>query len=139
MSIQVYLFFNGKCDEALDFYKQTLGAEVEMLMRYRENPEPMPPGAIPDGFENKVMHCSFRVGDTTVMASDGNCADAATFDGFTLHISAPTPEEAERLFDALKDGGRITMPIAKTFWATRFGMLVDRFGVHWMVSTVEQA
>jgi PhnB protein len=131
--VQAYLFFNGRCEEAVEFYKKALGAEVEMTMRYKESPEPMPPGMVPPGFENKVMHTSFRIGQTTVMASDGCSGDKAQFEGFSLSISVPTEAEADRVFNALVDGGKVEMPLAKTFWSPRFGMLQDRFGVGWMV------
>ena len=133
--IQPYLFFNGRCEEAVEFYRSALGAEVEMMMRYKESPEPPKPGMVPPGFENKIMHASFRVGETTVMASDGCSADKPAFEGFSLSIAVPN-EEADRIFSGLSAGGQVTMPLAKTFWAPRFGMLTDRFGVGWMVSVI---
>jgi PhnB protein len=132
--VQPYLFFNGQCEQAVEFYRQALGAEVDMMMRFKESPEPPQPGMLPPGFENKIMHSSFRIGQTTVMASDGHCADKTNFDGFSLSISVPSEADAERIFKALTDGGKVTMPLAKTFWSPRFGMLEDRFGVGWMVS-----
>jgi PhnB protein len=105
-----------------------------MLMRYKEAPEPPPPGMIPPGTENKVMHASFRVGDTEVMLSDGNCSGKPTFNGFSLSITAADEADARRKFDALVRGGEVTMPLGKTFWSPCFGMLTDRFGVGWMVS-----
>jgi len=132
--IQPYLFFNGSCEEALEFYRQALGAEVEMLMRFKDSPEPHKPGMVPPGFENKIMHTSFRVGDTTVMASDGCSTEKASFQGFTLSLSVPSEAEADRVFAALADGGQVRMPLEKTFWSPRFGMVADRFGVGWMVS-----
>lgn len=134
MQVQVYLFFAGRCEEALEFYKRTIGAEVQMLMRFKDSPEPPQPGMIPPGSENKIMHTSFRVGDTTVMASDGRCEGAATFEGFSLSLTVPNESEADRMFAALGEGGQVQMPLTKTFWAPRFGMLKDRFGVGWMVS-----
>lgn len=131
--IQPYLFFGGRCEEALDFYKTAINAEVEMLMRYSDNPEPMPPGMIPPGFENKVMHTSFRVGSTTIMASDG-CGDADVFGGFSLSLSMPTEAAADRVFNALANEGEVTRPLAKTFWSPRFGMLKDKFGMGWMIT-----
>lgn len=139
MDIQVYLFFNGKCDEALAYYKAVLGAEVEFLIRFNESPEPLPPGAIPEGFEKKVMHCNFKIGETVVMASDGNCQRTAHFDGFGLSLNVSTPEEADRLFNALAADGEVSMPITKTFWSPRFGMVKDKFGVHWMVNAVAES
>ena len=132
--VQVYLFFNGNCEKAVDFYKKTLGAEVEMMMRYKESPEPPKPGFLPPGFENKIMHCSFRVGETLVMASDGCSTDKVDFNGFSLSVSVVNEAEAEKVFKALADGGKVTMPMAKTFWSPRFVMLEDKFGVGWMVS-----
>src|SRR5436190_10093733 len=99
--IQPYLFFNGNCEQAVEFYRTALGAEVEMLMRFKDSPEPPPPGAVPPGFENKVMHASFRVGETTVMASDGCSAEKPGFDGFSLSLSVPNDTEADRFFNAL--------------------------------------
>ncbi|MGH8108364.1 MAG: VOC family protein [Arenimonas sp.] len=131
--IQPYLFFGGRCEEALDFYRSTLGAEVIMLMRFDESPQPLPPGVLQPGFENKVMHSSFRVGETILMASDG-CDDKSTFRGFSLSLSVPTEAEADRVFALLSDGGQVTMPLGKTFWSPRYGMLIDRFGVGWMVN-----
>jgi PhnB protein len=134
MQIQPYLFFNGRCEEAVEFYRKALGAKVEMLMRYKDSPEPPPPGMVPPGSENKVMHASLTVGDTIVMASDGNCAGQASFQGFSLSIAAASPAEAERLFRALADGGTVQMPLTKTFWSPCFGMVADRFGVGWMIN-----
>jgi len=133
MLVQSYLFFDGRCEEALEFYKRTLGAEVTMLMRFKESPEPHPPGMIPPGAESKIMHSSFRVGETTVMASDGNCRGKPSFQGFSLSLSVPNDAEAERLFAKLGEGGQVQMPLAKTFFSSRFGMVADRFGVSWMV------
>jgi PhnB protein len=130
--VQPYLFFGGRCEEALEFYRKTIGAEVQMLMRFGESPEP-PPGLAP-GNENKVMHASFRVGESTLMASDGRCQGEPNFDGFTLSIVAPDETEADRVFNALAEGGKVEMPMMKTFWAPKFGMLEDRFGLGWMVS-----
>ncbi len=133
MQVQPYLFFDGRCEEALEFYKARLGAKVEMLMRFKDSPDPPPPGMVPPGSDNKVMHTSFRIGETVVMASDGNCAGKPSFNGFSLSITAANEREADRLFDALGDGGQVQMPIGKTFFSPRFGMVADRFGVSWMV------
>jgi PhnB protein len=127
------LFFDGRCDEAIEFYRRTLGAEVTMLMRFKDSPEPHPPGMIPPGAENKVMHSSLRIGDTTVMASDGRCLGKPSFQGFSLSLSVPSDSEAERLFAKLGEGGQVQMPLGKTFFSSRFGMVADRFGVSWMV------
>jgi len=133
--VQPYLTFHGRCEEAIEFYRKTLNAEVQMLMRFKESPEKPPPGAMPPGWDNKVMHASLRIGQTPVMASDG-CAGEASFKGFSLSLSVPTEAEADRAFAALADGGKVSMPLSKTFWSPRFGMLEDRFGVGWMISVV---
>jgi PhnB protein len=135
-TVQAYLFFNGTCEQAVEFYRTALGAEVEMMMRFKDSPEPPPPGMVPPGFENKIMHTSFRIGQTTVMASDGCSSEQASFQGFSLSLSVPDEAEADRAFAALADGGQVQMPLAKTFWSPRFGMLTDRFGVGWMVSVM---
>jgi PhnB protein len=132
MQVQPYLFFDGRCEEALAFYRKTIGAEVTMLMRFKENPEPNAQNAVP-GDANKVMHASFRIGDTTLFASDGRCQGRPSFQGFSLSITVPNDNEAERLFAALADGGQVQMPMGKTFFSSRFGMVADRFGVSWMV------
>jgi PhnB protein len=134
MQVQPYLFFNGRCEEAVDFYKKALGAEVMMLMRFKDSPEPPQPGMIPPGSENKIMHTSLRIGDTTVMASDGRCEGGSTFQGFSLSLTVTNEAEARRTFAALGEGGQVQMPLTKTFWSPCFGMLSDRFGVGWMVS-----
>ena len=131
MSVQPYLFFNGRCEEALEFYRQAGGAEVEMLSRFRDAPEP---GMAQPGMENKVMHASFKIGDTLVMASDGRCNGQPRFEGFSLSVVLPDEQKAESVFDALAKDGNVTMPLTKTFWAPKFGILEDRFGVGWMVS-----
>ena len=133
MTIQPYLFFDGRCEEAVEFYKSKLGARVEMLMRYQDSPEPPPPGMVAPGSENKVMHASLRIGDAVLMASDGNCAGKPSFAGFSLSLSARNESEADRLFAALADGGQVRMPLSKTFWSPKFGMVADKFGVGWMV------
>jgi PhnB protein len=133
MQVQPYLFLGGRCEEAIEFYKKTLGAKVEMMMRFKEAPEPHPPGMIPPGSENKILHSAFKIGDTTVMASDGRVQGKPKFEGFSLSITAKNDAEAEKLFAALGDGGQVQMPMAKTFFSSRFGMVADRFGVGWMV------
>ncbi|MBA2564203.1 MAG: VOC family protein [Gemmatimonadetes bacterium] len=134
MLVQPYLSFDGRCEEALEFYRSALGAEVTMLMRYKDCPEAPPPGMVPAGSEDKVMHSSFRIGETTVMADDGKCGGKPSFQGFSLALTVPNEAAAERLFAALADGGQVQMPLAKTFWSPRFGMLADRFGVAWMIN-----
>jgi PhnB protein len=133
MQVQPYLFFDGRCEEAIEFYRKTLGAEVTMLMRFKDSPEPHEPGMVPPDSENKVMHASFRIGDTTVMASDGQCVGKPSFQGFSLSLTVLNDAEAERLFAALADGGKVQMPLTKTFFSSRFGMVADRFGVAWMI------
>lgn len=127
-----YLFFGGRCEEAFAFYAKAIGARQEFLMRYDESPEPMPPGMLAPGFEKKVMHASYRVGEQVLMASDG-CGEAAKFEGFSLAVTLPTPAAVKHAFDALAAGGKVTMPLEKTFWSPLYGMLTDRFGVNWMV------
>jgi PhnB protein len=131
--VQPYLFFEGRCEEALEFYKRALGAEVQMLMHYKESPEPPPPGSGPPPPGDKVMHVTFRIGRTILMAADGCCTGEASFQGFSLSLSVGTEQEAERYFAALSDGGQVRAPLAKTFFSPRFGMVTDRFGVLWMV------
>jgi PhnB protein len=131
--IQPYLFFGGRCEEALEFYRSALDAKVDFVMHYKDSPEPTPPGMLPPGFEKKVMHATFHIGENTLMASDG-CEVGATFNGFSLSFAVPTEAEADRAFAALSKGGQVKMPLTKTFWSPRFGMLTDRFGIGWMVS-----
>ncbi|HVA49731.1 MAG TPA: VOC family protein [Pirellulales bacterium] len=133
MQVQAYLNFDGRCEEALDFYRGALGAEVDMLKRFNENPEPPPPGMVSPGTENKVMHASFRIGETTLMASDGRCAGEAGFKGISLSLIVSNEADADRFFAALAQGGQVQMPLAKTFFSPRFGMVADRFGVSWMI------
>jgi PhnB protein len=135
MHVQSYLFFDGRCEEAIAFYKSALSAEVDMMMRFKDSPEPPQPGMCPPGSGDKIMHASFRIGDTLVMASDGNCGGKPMFQGFSLAISVKTTVEADRIFAALGDGGQVQMPLAKTFFSPRFGMVKDRFGVAWMIVT----
>jgi PhnB protein len=126
--VQPYLFFDGRCEEALDFYRKGLGAQVDAVMKFKDSPDPAACGsALPD----KVMHASFRIGETTV--SDGECKGQPKFEGFALSITVPTEGDADRLFAALADGGQVQMPLAKTFFSPKFGMATDRFGVAWMV------
>jgi PhnB protein len=132
MNVEPYLFFNGRCEEAIDFYKKALGAEVAMLMRFKDSPEPHQPG-MPPGSENKIMHAKMHIGSAVVMASDGRCTGKTDFQGFALSIEAAGTADAEKKFEALADGGQVQMPLAKTFWAKAFGMVADRFGVLWMI------
>jgi PhnB protein len=130
MQAQPYLFFDGRCEEALEFYRQALGAEVEMLMRFKESPDP---DHCPPGTGDNVMHASFRIGESRLMASDGRCTGKPSFQGFSLSLTVPDVATADRLFVALGDGGQVQMPLAKTFFSPRFGMLADKFGVSWMI------
>src|SRR5689334_11885407 len=133
MQVQPYLFFDGRCEEAIEFYRRVLHAEVTMLMRFKDSPEPHPPGMLAPGAEHKVMHASLRIGESTVMASDGQCQGKPRFQGFSLSLDATDEAEAEKLFAALSEGGQVQTPLAKTFFSPRFGMVADRFGVSWMV------
>jgi len=133
MQVQPYLFFDGRAEEAIEFYSDALGAEVTALLRYKDSPEPPPPDMVPPGSENKVMHASFRLGYTTVMASDGRCLGQPSFQGISLSLTVADDKEAERVYTALGDGGTVQMPLTKTFFSSRFGMVADRFGVSWMV------
>lgn len=133
MQVQPYLYFEGRCEEAIEFYRKAIGAELTMLMRYKDSPEPPQPGMVPPGAENKVMHSSFRIGETTVMASDGLCLGKPDFRGISLTLTVSNDNEAEKLFAALCDGGQVQMPMTKTFFSPRFGMVADRFGVSWMI------
>lgn len=131
-TITPYLFFSGRCEEALNFYREALGAQIDMLMRFSDSPDPVPAGMLQAGFENKVMHAAFRVGDIQLMASDG-CDDKSTFDGFRLALAVPTEAEAHTAFNALAEGGSVQMPLAPTFWSPCYGMVTDQFNVGWMV------
>src|SRR5690606_29203980 len=132
-SIVPYLFFGGHCEDALSFYKDAVGAQIEMILRFSDSPEPPPPGAIPANYDNKIMHASFRIGSSQVMASDG-CGEQSTMNGFALSIIPASKEDATRMFNALADGGTITMPLGETFFSPCFGMLKDRFGMEWMIA-----
>lgn len=134
--VQAYLFFNGRCEEAIEFYRKALGAKVEMMMRFKESPEPPKPGMVPPGSENKIMHASFSIGQTTVMASDGCENEGPSFDGFSLSLTVSNEAEANRAFTALSEGGQVRMPLGKTFWSPCFGMVEDRFGLGWMVNVM---
>jgi PhnB protein len=133
MLVQPYLFFDGRCEEAVEFYRKALGAEVTMLMRFKDNPAPQEHSMVPPGAEEKVMHMSLRIGDTTVLATDGRCLGQPNFQGFALSLTAPNEAEARRRFASLAEGGQVQMALAKTFFSPCFGMVADRFGVSWMV------
>ena len=132
-SVQAYLFFGGRCEEALAFYRTAVGAEVDMLMRYYDSPQQLPREMFAPGYEGKVMHTTFRIGETTLMGTDG-CGEPPAFLGFRLALSLPTEAEADQAFTALSAGGSVQMPLTKTFWSPCFGMLTDQFGIGWMVS-----
>ena len=139
MLVQPYLMFGGRCQEAVDFYRDVLGAEVQMVMRFNESPEAPPPGMVPENWGDKIMHAAFKVGDTLVMASDGCSTSETKFEGISLSLTVANEAEAERRFAALSDRGQVTLPLHKTFFSPRFGMLVDRFGVSWMVVVETEA
>ena len=131
-TITPYLFFSGRCVEALNFYREALSARIDMIMRFSDSPDPVPAGMLQEGFENKVMHAAFRVGDIQLMASDG-CDDKSKFDGFRLALAVPTEAEAHTAFNALAQDGSVQMPLAATFWSPCYGMVTDKFNVGWMV------
>ena len=133
MRVEPYLFFDGRCEEAIEFYKKTLGARVEMMMRFKESPEPSKPGMHPPGSADKIMHSCFRIGDTQVMASDGRCTGKPKFDGFALSVTAKDEAEADRMFAALSEGGQVHQPLIQTFFSPCFGALADKFGMGWMI------
>src|SRR5258705_5691265 len=134
MQVQPYLVFEGRCEEAIEFYKKALGAKVEMLMRFKDAPEQPGAGECPPGVDDKIMHAALKIGEATVMASDGRMQGKPAFQGFALSLDLKDKEEAERKFQALSDGGQVQMPLGKTFFATSFGMVADPFGVPWMVT-----
>ena len=143
MHVQPYLFFEGRCEEALDFYQKALGAEVQMMMRFKDSPDQGNgaegcggPGGPPG---DKVMHATFRIGDTTLNASDGNSSGQAKFNGITLSLTVPNPEAADRAYAALREGGQERLPLTQTFFSPRFGMVADKFGVSWMVYVAPKA
>lgn len=139
MKIEPYLFFDGRCEEAIEFYKKALGARVEFMMRNAESPEPPPEGMLPPGSEHKIMHASLHIGGALVMMSDGMCGGDAVFKGFSLSLDCPDADQAREAFAALAEGGQVSMPLGKTFWAPLFGMVTDRFGVSWMVGVSPDA
>lgn len=139
MTIQPYLFFDGKCEEAIDFYKKALGAQVEMMMRFKDSPEKPPADSQCGGGDpNKIMHSTLRIGDAQIMASDGMAQGKPEFKGFSLSLPVKTEAEADKRFNALAEGGQVQMPLGKTFFSPRFGMVTDRFGVTWMVIIPQQ-
>ena len=138
MDIQPYLFFEGRCEEAIAFYTSALNGKLEMMMRFSECPDPLPPDMLAPGMESKVMHASMRVGDGIIMLSDGNCkGDEAAFKGFSLSYTVPDAQAAKKAFDALREGDQVTMPLGETFWSPCFGMVQDKFGMGWMITVPE--
>ncbi len=133
MPIRPYLDFDGRAEEAIAFYQRALGATLNFLMRHGESPEPPPPGMLPPGMEQKVMHADLTAGGAHFMVSDGRCGGKPTFAGVMLNLAMPDAAAAKRAFDGLADGGEVTMPLGPTFFSPCFGMVTDRFGVHWMV------
>lgn len=137
-SVHPYLFFSGRCEDAITFYEQAIGARVIMKMRFSESPDPLPDGMLQTGFENKIMHASLKIGKMTIMASDG-CDDKSKFDGFRLTLNVANESVANTAFHALSEGGRVDLPLMKTFWSPRYGMVTDKFGVGWMVMVSGEA
>lgn len=135
MLVQPYLYFDGRCEEALNFYQQALGAKIEMLMRFKESPDP---SSIPPGSAEKVMHASLLIGESRIMASDGRCQGEPAFHGISLSLIVPDISMAERVFAALGQGGQVQMPLTETFFSPRFGMVADQFGVSWMILARQQ-
>jgi PhnB protein len=135
MQVQPYLQFDGRCEEALDFYKKAIGADVEAIMRFKDGPECR---EMPQGSADKVLHACFRIGESRIMASDGYCKGKPDFQGFSLTITTPNKAEADRLFNALGKDGSVQLPLAETFFSPRFGMVADRFGVSWMIVTMPE-
>jgi PhnB protein len=138
MTLETYLFFNGRSDEAIEYYGRILGAQAGSLMRYRESPEPPQPGCLPPGCEDKVMHATLKIGDTTIMLSDGSCTGDPQFQGFSLVLNLPDEDTVRSTYAALAEDGKVIMPPAKTFWSPCFGMLSDRFGLGWMLMVYPQ-
>jgi PhnB protein len=131
--IQPYLWLEGRCEEAIEFYKRALGAEVQMMMRFKDNPEKKPGCSPPPGSDNKIMHAQVRIGETVIMMGDARCSGQAKFEGFSLSLAQPTAAEVVKTFALLSEGGQVQMPLDKTFFSEMFGMVVDKFGVFWMV------
>jgi PhnB protein len=130
MQVQTYLYFNGRCEEAIEFYRNVLGAEVVFASKFGESPDP---AMVPPGSDEKIMHATLKIGETTLMASDGTCDGQPRFAGFSLSVTPPTDAAAQGLFAALGEGGQVQMPLSPTFFASSFGMVADRFGVSWLV------
>jgi PhnB protein len=138
MKVNAYLSFDGRTEEALEFYKKAVGAEVLMLMRFKDSPQPPSAEHCAPGSENKVMHASFRVGDTLLMASDGSCTNQTKFSGVSLALETANDDEAKRAFAALSEGGQVHQPLISTFFSSQFGVLADKFGLTWMVTVAQK-
>ena len=130
MHVLPYLFFNGRCEEALAFYSKTIGAKAEGMMRFSQNPDQ---STTTPANKDKVMHAQFKLGDSMIFVSDGMATGKTNFDGFSLAIAADSEADAKQMFGALGEGGAVTVPLSETFFAKSFGMLKDRFGVSWML------
>ena len=133
MHIEPYLQFDGRAEEAAEFYQQALGATVEMMLRFSQTPDQPPPGMLPPNSENKVMHMALRIGNTTLLGSDGACRGKPSFGGVDLALQVASPEEARRMFDGLAQGGTVRMALGRTFFSDAYGIVTDRFGVGWMI------
>jgi PhnB protein len=134
MRVLPYLYFNGHCEEAVEFYRQAVGAEVVTLTRFKDHPgTPTPEGAC-----DKIMHADLRIGGESILASDGQCSGSTDFRGFSLSLATDTDGAAECLFGALSDGGHVQVPLMSTPFASRFGMVADRYGVLWTIAAHEQ-
>ena len=138
MKVNAYLTYGGRTEEAIEFYKKTIGAEVLMLVRFKDSPQAPPPDKVTPGSENKVMHASFRIGDSLLMASDGDCRGPSTFGGFSLSLETGSDEEAKKVFAALSAGGQVHQPLIPTFFTSQFGVLSDKFGLSWMVTVAQK-
>jgi len=136
MQVTPYVFFDGRCEEALNFYVKALGAEVTMKMLFKDSPDP---AACPGAMGDKIMHAEFKVGESKILASDGRAVGKPVFEGFALSLTLKTVAESEKAFAALLAGGKVTMPLSKTFWSPSFGMLADQFGVHWMIYVLPES
>jgi PhnB protein len=137
MQVQPYLNFEGRCEEAIEFYRSAVGAQVQAMIRFKDTP-PGQPSMVPPSAENKVMHAAIRIGDTVLLCSDGRCTSSSKFEGISLSLTVADEAEAKRTFDGLAKGGEVRMPLAKTFFSPSFGMLADRFGVTWMVYVAQE-
>lgn len=132
-TIQPYLFFRGRCEEAIEFYKKALGAKVGMVMRFKDNPDRPPPGVVPPSLDERIMHASIEIDDAMIMMSDGMKEGGPAFGSMSLSLGVRNPQDVDRYFNALAEGGEVEMPLSKPFFAERFGSVKDKFGVSWMI------